>query len=85
MTTDPKQLRAAAKAKRIGLTKLCKLAGVNPATFWRWERGRSVPLVSTISKLNAAIAEANECPTMNPQTLSEGSSTGSQHPLQSGL
>lgn len=40
ITNRANEIYEIGKAKGLSIAKMCKMAGCNPSTFWRWRSGK---------------------------------------------
>jgi DNA-binding phage protein len=50
-----KQIEADARARGMNMTDVCRTAGLNYATWWRWCRAKTEPRTSNLDRLRRAI------------------------------
>lgn len=53
MTTA--EIKTRAKEAGLTLSGLLVLAGINRATFWRWEKGRFAPRAASIERIRGIL------------------------------
>jgi transcriptional regulator with XRE-family HTH domain len=58
MLIEIKQLLKQARDQGMTDKQICKAAGVNHSTLWRWERGDYAPRLNAILKLQKAVSGA---------------------------
>lgn len=51
----PQELEIMAVKAGVSMTEACRDAGVSPAVFHRWKRGKSSPTLDSVSAIIAAL------------------------------
>ena len=54
----PLTIRSAAEAVGLSVAEMCKRAGVDDSTFWRWQNGKHSPKIGIVTKWMDVIREA---------------------------
>jgi predicted transcriptional regulator len=52
---QPDEIERRAKVVGVSAAKLCKMAKVHRATFWRWKQGNQTPSIATYQRLIDAL------------------------------
>ena len=52
MNTTIKQIEADAAKHGVTMTEVCRRAGINYSTWWRWTRSKFEPRQSSITSIN---------------------------------
>ena len=59
MKPQLKKIEADAAKQGVTMTDVCRRAGVNPATWWRWKTGKTEPRNSKLEAIRKAITPTN--------------------------
>jgi transcriptional regulator with XRE-family HTH domain len=56
------QIEAAATKRGLTMTDVCRSAGVNYSTWWRWRKARTEPRSSKLDRIRCAVGLLSQLP-----------------------